>query len=231
RLTADMATDVPQVASRVFNGYARVHEADGSLKRETYAFGNGGAFDFAMVDGDGVEALTFQQITRDLAPVLARQGYVPATNPDSADLLILVMWGATRITTGKPDNYRQIEKQNIQILGFQDDVDKARSLSFTTFARDFLDELEAGRYFVVLKAYDFKTAWKEKRRLIKWETRFSIRRQGSDFVEQLPLMASYAAGTFGTETHGLIRPRDVPRGEVRLDETKYGEAVEKKATK
>ncbi len=220
-----LQAEAPQVASRVFNGYARARLSDGTVKPETYAFGNGGQFDFAMVKGDGLETMTFEKITRDLAPALARQGYVPATDPATADLLIVVMWGATLETADKPANYQQIEKKNVQILGFQNDVDKARALSFTTVARDFLDELEAGRYFVVLKAYDFKIAWKEKRREIRWETRFSIRRQAADFGEQLLLMASYASDTFGTETHGLIRPKDVPAGKVRLDDTKYGEAV------
>src|SRR4051812_8187600 len=93
-LFAEKFRDVLQVASRVFSGYIRSTLSDGTVKPETYAFGNGGQFDFAMIGGDGVDTLTFEKITRDLAPALARQGYIPATDPASAHLLIVVMWGA-----------------------------------------------------------------------------------------------------------------------------------------
>lgn len=52
-----------------------------------------------------------------------------------------------------------------------------------------MEKLEVDRYFVVLKAYDFRTAWKEKRRKLLRETRFGISAQGARFENQLAGMA------------------------------------------
>ena len=69
--------------------------------------------------------------------------------------------------------------------------------NFTTAARGSFEDLEARRYFVVLKAYDFQLACKEKRRKVLRETRFSIPQQGNVFAEQLEGMAKQAPGISG----------------------------------
>ena len=114
------------------------------------------------------------------------------------------------------------DADNAGILGFQDDLERAYRIDFTGAARDLFDELRANRYFVVLKAYDFRLAWKEKRRKVLWETRFSIRQDRNDFGEQLPAMAQQASRYFGQNTKGLVR--DVlPEVKVELGEAKVME--------
>jgi hypothetical protein len=109
------------------------------------------------------------------------------------------------------------EVKNGMVLGFQDDLLRAYSLSGTQWSRDLLDELRVDRYYVVLKAYDFQLAWREKRQKILWEARFSIARPGTDFAKALPAMAQQAARYFGQDSKGLIRD---PLPEVKIE---YGE--------
>lgn len=108
----------------------------------------------------------------------------------------------------------KIDQRNAGILGFQTELWRAYTTFGTTAAADLLSELRSNRYFVVLKAYDFQLAWKEKRRKVLWEARFSIRERGVVFREQLPAMADFASNYFGKELNNLIR-RPLP--EVKIE--------------
>lgn len=109
--------------------------------------------------------------------------------------------------------------ENAKILGFDRDLVKTIDLSFTSMAQDLRDDLEANRYFVVLQAFDFKLAQKEKKKKLLWETRFSVRSSNTDFADQLPAMVKYAGHFFGENSGGLIR-RPLPN--VKVD---VGDAV------
>jgi hypothetical protein len=52
-----------------------------------------------------------------------------------------------------------------------------------------------------------------------WESRFSIQRQAVSFDHELPVMAAFAARTFGKETKGILNP-DTIKGTVKMDEVK-----------
>lgn len=82
------------VSASVYHGYERNHLPDGTLKPETFAFGEGGLTTTATKD-TSLEGQTFGRITRTLAPALARQGYVGSQDPAKTDLLIMVYWGET----------------------------------------------------------------------------------------------------------------------------------------
>jgi hypothetical protein len=117
---------------------------------------------------------------------------------------------------------RARERQEVQhglVLGFQDDLLRAYSLSGTQWSRDLLDELHVDRYYVVLKAYDFQLAWKEKRQKILWEARFSIARPGTDFAKALPAMAQQASRYFGQDSKGLVRDT-LPEVKIEYGETR-----------
>jgi hypothetical protein len=109
------------------------------------------------------------------------------------------------------------ERQDIRkamLLGFQDDLNKAWDLSHTDFMDDYWDDLRADRYFVVLKAFDYRlAAGKEHLRKILWEARFSVPRESKDFIDLLPAMTRYASQFFGQDTKGLVRE---PLPEVRV---------------
>jgi hypothetical protein len=126
------------------------------------------------------------------------------------------------------NRYREkLNERNAGILGFQDDLKRAYLTNFTTAAIDLVDDLQASRYFVVLKAYDFRLAWKEKRRKVLWETRFSIAQHGNDFGEQLAGMAQQASKHFGVHTHGLVR-ESLPDVQVTYGEARVMEDEPKK---
>jgi len=205
------------VVSHVYNGYARVKLPDGGYRPETYVFAKGGLFDGETVAGDDVSTIGFGEVARTVAATLKTQGFISSNDPEKTGLMIMLWFGTTRDTADKPVAYRIVEEQNVRILGFQNELARADMLSFTSFARDFYDEFHARRYFVVLKAYDFQVAKKEKRLKLLWESRFSIRSQAVSFTAELPVMTAFAARTFGRETRGILDPDSI-KGRVKIGE-------------
>jgi len=213
-----------KIVSRVYNGYTRLVAPDGSRVPESYVFLEGGLVDEEPVAGDTMNQMGFDELARQLAVPLQAEGYVSGHDVESIQQLIIVWYGNTRNTVKKPTNYQNIERKSARILGFEPELNQANALYFTSVSRDFFDEFRGGRYFVVLKAFDFQLARKEKRLKLLWETRFSLLRQATDFAADLPEMARFAGRTFGRETDGIFNPDSI-KGEVRIDELKIlGEA-------
>ena len=208
-----------KVVSHVYNGYARVKLPDGSTQAETYVFAEGGMFDGQPIGGDTVGTIGFDEVARIVAQALRGQNYLPAPHDEAPKQLIMLWYGTTQSTADKPTAYELIEARNARILGFQLDRSRASDLSFTTMAEDFRREFEAGRYFVVIKAYDFAAAKNERRLKLMWESRFSIQRQAVNFDQELPVMAAFAARTFGQETKGIFNP-DTIKGRIKMGDLK-----------
>lgn len=136
------------------------------------------------------------------------------------------------------DNRRdQIDYKNAVMLGYNSPDGEeligtatGRQMQFTALRHahnDLQNEIERERYFVVLMAYDFQLAWKEKKHKLLWETRFSVNQPRNDFGKALPLMARSASKYFGQQSHGLIR-EFIPEGHVELKEPTLIELVEPK---
>jgi hypothetical protein len=122
---------------------------------------------------------------------------------------------------------------NAAILGYTDAYVHARDLREMGLAAgdETVNELEASRYFVVLKAYDFRTATKEKKLKLLWESRFSIYAHGHQFDRQLLAMTQAASKYFGQTTKGIVH-RDTPTanvdvGPLRVIEPEGGGAAER----
>ena len=99
---------------------------------------------------------------------------------------------------------------NARLLGYHKVLARANEYMNGAPARqhffmNLLDELESPRYFVVLQAYDFETALKEKKRKLLWTTRFSISAKGRNFKDELESMAMASARIFGTDSEDLKR--------------------------
>jgi hypothetical protein len=232
------------VSSRVFNGYTRLRLPDGSYQRETYAFGNGGFLDSSRVGIDGVgagasggdsggtrrddtiEAVHFKELSRTVSESLALQSYLPTPGPESTDLLIMVYWGVTQGSGGVlQGNLKDlIDMKNAELLGFNSDgvfsqgfEDHANMMA--NIVRELhsavMDAIEVDRYYVILRAFDFKSAWRQKKIRLLWETRYSLSERLHDFGKELPGMTQYASQYFGQDTHGLMRA-PVPEGRVDI---------------
>ena len=106
---------------------------------------------------------------------------------------------------GMNDARDQTDYLNAKILGLGADMEHALLLNYTIFGRDLAEDVGFNRMFVVVSAYDFKTAAKEKKLKLLWETRYSIREHGNDFRKQLPFMTQTASHYFGRATKGFAR--------------------------
>ena len=224
---------ITAVSAKVSGDYVRATGPDGSPESESYAFGKGGYYAAPIKDAT-IDDLTFMDIAQTLVAPLSSQNYTPAKDPEKTKLLIMVYWGETygsmdmhysnyafvgdhggpgQTVLGDAQSAR-VDAQNASILGYDDALN-----DFGWKGRrerpDLLDDLERGRYFVVLMAYDFQVLWREKKHKLLWETRFSVREQGNDFTQALPAMAQYSSEYFGKDSHGLLRTF-VPDGRIHV---------------
>ena len=83
---------------------------------------------------------------------------------------------------------------------------------------DLRNDLEDERYYVVISAYDFKTAKETGQRKLLWATRVSIRAQGNRFDQSVSYMMSKASRYFGQNTGRLVRQYN--EGVVNIGEMK-----------
>jgi len=229
------------VASRAYNGYVRTKNADGTYKTEPYAFGNGGDIGnytgYLPMSDPTFDAVDFSSIVHIIAVPLAKQNYVPGFDPKATKLFIIVYWGLTTGARNTLDGYSQdmLNFANAKLLGFDTEPPFDSMRNPTEDAGEFfwgpsyrdnflrkmhqatMSQVEINRYYVILRAYDFQTAWKEKKLKLLWETRFSLGQRLHDFGKNLPTMAQSASIYFGHDSYGLIY-RPVPEGRVEVGE-------------
>jgi hypothetical protein len=226
------------VSSRAHNGYVRTRLADGSFKPETFALGNGGVLGGYllgeyMTNDPTLNDLTFPGIVRMLSGPLASQNYISVRDPNATNLLIMVHWGRTVGGAHARDGSTRdlLNFDNAKLLGFDSDysIQSMTDPSTVYFGRSFrsgmldnlhadvLSAIEVDRYYVILRAYDFQAAWKEKKLNLQWETRFSLSERRHDFERDLPGMAQDAAVYFGQDSYGLVL-KPIPEGHVRVGE-------------
>jgi hypothetical protein len=117
---------------------------------------------------------------------------------------------------------RKADERNARILGYVDEINRldnaTRFAGAGTSFDDLVSDIEEERYFIIISAYDFKTAVNEGKRKQLWATRISIRAQGNKFDERLGAMLARASGYFGRNTKGLLR--DYQEGKVNIGELK-----------
>jgi hypothetical protein len=229
---------ITAVSAKVFNDYSRSKQADGSFKPESYAFGDGGlvrirlgglldATVATMMRDDTVDDTTFAEVVARIKGPLADENYLPSPNPAETKLLIMVFWGLTvgGSNFSGPDRDK-VDQINAWYLGY-DSESIFSELSYLAPSAnimrqvhaDVLSSIEPNRYWVVLRAFDFQSSWKQKKLKLLWETRFSLSQRRHDFGKNLPEMASIAAHYFGQDTHGLINKLP-PEGHVEIGDIK-----------
>jgi hypothetical protein len=142
-------------------------------------------------------------------------------SPDQIDL-DNAMTGAMAAVAAEDHTREVMDARNASILGYDGEWDQAVAYKGTPLEfrrKELVNELEEGRYFVVLMAYDFQKMWKEKKPKLLWEARYSIRDRGNDFEKQLAAMTQEASQFFGRNTGGLVR-KELPVGHVEIGEQK-----------
>lgn len=219
------------VNARLHNGYERVKGTDGKFRTETYAFGNGGFQRAAPVVDPSIEGMSFDEISRTLAPALAAQGYFAATDPEKTDLIIMVYWGTTTADDDPaviaeesldPSSHvfrNRLNRMNARLLGYEESLERQSAVptAFTSSRlQDLLLDLGESRYWVALVAIDFRTAWKEKKVTPRWSITYNIRSQGTKFGPALAQMTQVASNHFGRDTKGLIN-RALPGNDGKVE--------------
>ena len=146
----------------------------------------------------------------------------PVTNyairtPEQIDL-DNAMSGAMSLVAAEDRSRDELDARNAAMLGYDGAWDEAATYKATPleFRRDQLvTEIEEGRYFVVLMAYDFQLMWKQHKAKLLWETRYSICQRGNDFEKQLYEMSRQASAYFGRASGGIVR-EEMPNGRVDI---------------
>jgi hypothetical protein len=121
---------------------------------------------------------------------------------------------------------------NAALLGYREAMLTHKRLRALDVNRTVYDDLAADveepRYFVILTAFDFRMAWKEKKLVPLWSTRYNIASLGNHFTAALPDMSMFASRFFGRDSGGLVR-RLNPIGKVEMDDIQILGAVEEPA--
>lgn len=121
------------------------------------------------------------------------------------------------------DLRRKANEHNARLLGYVDEINyrdtPALFAGAGTAYYDLRDDLESERYFVVISAYDFRTAKNEGKLERRWVTRVSIDARGNKFDRNLAAMLAKASRYFGQDSGRLLRQYQ-PEGKVSLGELK-----------
>ncbi len=155
---ADAGDGITAVSSKASLDYVRTRLPDGSFQPEYYSFGQGGNWGGEIKDLT-IDPLGFLDVAHVIAVPLAERKYLPARDPKTTRLLIMVYWGTTAVPPPVEDdplyyNYQQsvneyntlkAEAMNssfpVQLLDEANVVLTAglKQLSITNHKRDLVD--------------------------------------------------------------------------------------------
>jgi hypothetical protein len=100
-------------------------------------------------------------------------------------------------------------EDNARLLGYVEEINArdnpSRFAGAGNYYDDLMKDLEGGRYYLIVQAYDFHSAVTEGRRRLLWTTRISIPAAGSNFNECVPAMLADATKYFGHSSDRLVR--------------------------
>jgi hypothetical protein len=185
------------------------------------------------VRDDTIDKLTFEALTQPIKDALLSQQYVIETDQNRIELFIVVFWGTTLGSVGEPDGQKKdrIDTINAALLGFDSEKGVPNLMYLSPFGQNFrssflrdvradvIGSLEIARYFVILRAFDFRAAKQRKQIKLLWETRLSLSQRRHAFDEELPAMVQNASIYFGQDNRGLIK-KAIPEGHVEIGEAK-----------
>ena len=193
---------------------------DGALLRPAtpdnpvfYLAVNTGSHDFGgIIAGD--KQPTSQEVIETITKVLAKQGYLPATDSHPPTLLLLWTWG-TMNTEKIPGEDQQDPRSISRLLRFMGaykvglgsqtadafpENSLASGLSIAGNAAQELNDLSTNNLYVAaIAAYDYQAVVRNERKLL-WTTKISCPSRGHWLPEVLPSMLAIAGPNIGRET-------------------------------
>ncbi|MBI5694069.1 MAG: hypothetical protein HZC55_28675 [Verrucomicrobia bacterium] len=179
-----------------------------------------------------------EEVFKTMGVVLAKQGYLPATEKNPPSLLLLWTWGTMntdRIYSFNPDDTegRQVNRrQLLRFLGAYKlgmisrdanslmDETMMQGVLFRDADQDLIYDLSTeDLYVAAIAAYDFQAAAR-KQKVLLWTTKISCPSRGLAMPETLPVMLALAGPNIGKET---ARPVAVRATEKFKPEVKIGD--------
>jgi hypothetical protein len=131
---------------------------------------------------------------------------------------------AARVQMGIENAQRaRIDAHNASIIGYDKALRHAQDTAYMSDSRDVLNDVADNRYYVVLQAYDFPTALKDKKLRPLWTVRMSMTDSGHNFASALDTMLKNGARFFGKNdglNRWVIPEGHVEYGPARVLETK-----------
>jgi hypothetical protein len=178
-----------------------------------------------------------EEVLKTIAQVLARQGYLPATDTHPPSLLLLWTWGTMNTdrmylsaddTEGRQVNRRQLMRfmgaYKLGMIsrdrsGFQDELWTSGLLFRDADSELIADLATEDLYVAAISAYDHAAALREEKVLL-WTTKISCPSRGLSLPETLPVMLTLAGPHIGRET---ARPVHVRAADKLKPEVKIGD--------
>lgn len=179
---------------------------------------NAGFHDFGAAIG-GIKSPPTKDVIATIGKVLAKQGYLPATQAHPPTQILLFTWGTLNVdrfdasgTAMSPTDAPQVNRrQMLRFLGayklglvakdphgFDDTMDMGLAFHDATQS-DFLDVASDDLYVAAIASYDYQ-AMLQKKKVLLWTTKISCPSIGLDLAESLPVMLAIAGPNIGRET-------------------------------
>ena len=187
-----------------------------------------------------------EEVFKTMATVLAKQGYLPATNQHPPTLLLLWTWGTMntdRMYSGNPDDVEGRQVNRRQLMRFMGAYKLGLiSKEPNSFASDMMEQGTLFRdvdqeliydlatedlYVAAIAAYDFAAATR-KEKVLLWTTKISCPSRGLAMPETLPVMLALAGPNIGRETPKpvAVRATDKFKPEVKIGDPSVVEYLE-----
>jgi len=128
----------------------------------------------------------------------------------------------------------KLNEANARVLGYMDELadsnDVRRYAGGGNRYNDLIEEVEEGRYYVVISAYDFVELTKKGKKKLLWQTRVSVRGPGNSFDSTVAAMLKSASKYFGQDSGRLVRGEE-SKGSVEMKDLKFLGEAKKPAAK
>jgi hypothetical protein len=182
-----------------------------------------------------------QDMVRTIAKVLAKQGYLPATQKNPPSIMLLWAWGSLYTDRFGAEGVQTNQNQLLRFLGgyklglisknpdpFGTDM-LAPGLTIRTPDADrFYDLATDDLYIVAIAAYDFRTFAQSKKKVLLWTTKISCPSIGLAMDQTLPTMVAIAGPNIGRDTAKpvWVNASDKFKPEVKIGDPKLVEYLD-----